>query len=247
MGRVGTVSDPVKPRTYRSPRREAGASLTRTRIVDAAREAFSQQGYAATSVAEVARRAGVSLDTVYASVGRKPQVVLAVVDAILGGEEGPVRAEQRDYVRAVRDAPGARAKLGTYAQAMGRISPQLAPVVEALRRAGEDDPACATAWRDLEERRAANMRLLAADLRATGELRRDLDDAAVADIVWSTNAMEYYALLVRRGWEVDRYVAHLADLWTRMLLADPLGDAAYGEGERGAGNPVAPGRRRLGD
>ena len=64
------------------------------------------------------------------------------------------------------------------------------------------------------------MRLFAADLRATGELREDLDDDAVADVVWSMNAPEYWALLIgERGWTPERYGDWLADAWTRLLLA----------------------------
>ncbi|MCX5746660.1 MAG: helix-turn-helix domain containing protein, partial [Proteobacteria bacterium] len=51
--------------------------------LDAARELFTVGGWAGTSVAEVARVAGVALDTVYASVGRKPALLLAVHDDLL--------------------------------------------------------------------------------------------------------------------------------------------------------------------
>ena len=44
-----------------------------------------------------------------------------------------------------------------------------------------------------------NMRLFAADLRATGELRAELSDDEVADIVWSMTLAEYY-MAQRRGW-----------------------------------------------
>lgn len=64
------------------------------------------------------------------------------------------------------------------------------------------------------------MRLFAADLRATGELRADLTDHEVADIVWSMNAAEYRALLVDGcGWSAERFGTWLADAWTRLLLA----------------------------
>jgi hypothetical protein len=64
------------------------------------------------------------------------------------------------------------------------------------------------------------MRLFAGDLRATGELRTDLDDDAVADVVWSMNAPEYQALLLgERGWSAARYGDWLADAWARLLLA----------------------------
>ena len=47
------------------------------------------------------------------------------------------------------------------------------------------------------------MRMFAADLRATGELRADLSDEEIADVVWSMNGPEYWSLLVvDRGWSL---------------------------------------------
>lgn len=80
-----------------------------------------------------------------------------------------------------------------------------------------------------------NMRLLAADLRATGELRDDCDDETVADVVWSMNGAEYCVLLLHeRNWSAERFAAWLADAWTRLLLASP-------------GEPVRQPARRLRD
>jgi hypothetical protein len=61
--------------------------------------------------------------------------------------------------------------------------------------------------------------LFASDLRSTGDLRADLTDQEVADIVWSTNAAEYWLLLDQRGWTPARYEALLVDMWSRTLLA----------------------------
>lgn len=53
-------------------------------------------------------------------------------------------------------------------------------------------------------RRAANMRRFVADLAAVATLRVDPGEAA--DIVWATNAPEFYQLLVgQRGWSPERY------------------------------------------
>jgi AcrR family transcriptional regulator len=180
---------------------------------------LGDKGYAATSVADIAHLAGVSVDTVYASVGRKPKLVLAVIDMVLGGADEPVPAEQRDYVRAVRTEPSALGKIKVYAAAVAMLVPQTAPLQEALRTAGGSDVDCAATWRSLVNRRAANMLLFAADLRSTGELRHDLTDQQVADVVWSTNAAEYWLLLDQRGWTAARYEALLVDLWSRTLLA----------------------------
>jgi len=58
-------------------------------------------------------------------------------------------------------------------------------------------------------------------LHSTGALRSDRSDDEVADIVWSMNAAEYYALLVsERGWSPARFQRWLTDAWTRALLVD---------------------------
>ena len=67
-------------RTYRSPRREQAASDTRTAILDAAERLFADQGYANTTVNQVAAEAAVAPNTVYTSVGGKPQLVVALAE-----------------------------------------------------------------------------------------------------------------------------------------------------------------------
>ena len=84
-----------------------------------------------------------SVDTVYTSVGRKPELAVAVVDMVLGSSDEPVPAEERDYVRAVRAAATGREKIAVYAAALRTLVPRTAPLLEALRRAGESDPASA--------------------------------------------------------------------------------------------------------
>ena len=66
------------------------------------------------------------------------------------------------------------------------------------------------------------MRALVADLRPTGELRDDLTDDQIADIIWTMNSAEYWDLLVReRSWTPEEFETHLADAWTRLLLTPP--------------------------
>ncbi|MFB9744884.1 TetR/AcrR family transcriptional regulator [Pseudonocardia sulfidoxydans] len=215
------MSGDVKTRRpYRAPRRAEGAARTRAAVLASARELFVAKGYRRTTVADVADGAGVAVDTVYATVGRKPVILRELVETALSGTDEAVPGPERDYVTRMRAADGAAQMLAIYAAAIGAIHPRLGPVFLALRDAAVQDPACATLWAEIAQRRAANMRHLAAELRATGELRPDLDDDTVADIVWSTNAVEYWLLLVgERGWSTERFVAHLTDMWTRTLLA----------------------------
>ncbi len=213
------MGDTVKTRRYRSALREEKAARTRRAVLAAARELFHEQGYAGTAVGEVAGRAQVSVDTVYASVGRKPELLLAVLDTVLAGGEEPLPAEERDYVLSIRAAGTAEEKIAVYARALGGLLPRTAPLLDALRDAARTDEGCAAVWRQVSERRAAHMLLLAQDLRATGRLRDDLTDREVADVLWSTNAVEYFGLLSSRGWDGPRVGALLEDLWTRLLLA----------------------------
>jgi len=187
-------------------------------VLASARRLFTTTGYAATSVAQIAADAGVNVDTVYASVGRKPQLLLAVIDMALGSSQHPVPAEDRDYVKTVRAAATAREKLSIYVQALARLMPEVTPLFAALRQAALTDPECARVRDEVANRRAANMRLFAADLRATGELRGDLSDDEVADLVWVTNAPEFFDLVAARGRTPAQYADLLADLWTRTLL-----------------------------
>jgi AcrR family transcriptional regulator len=215
------VGGPVKKRRYDSSRRRAAAEETRAAVLLAARDLFVGQGYAATSVADIAAAAGVSVDTLYAAVGRKPQLLLAVHDMELAESDVPLAAEQRGYVQDVRAAVGAAAKIAVYAAALGRVLPRTVPLLEALRVAGQSDEACRAVHTAVNERRAAHMRLFAADLRATGELRDDLDDDAVADLVWTMNAPDYYLLVRSRGRSAADYADLVRDVWTRTLIARP--------------------------
>jgi AcrR family transcriptional regulator len=217
------MAEDVKPparRRYTSAVRAEQAAATRRAVLDAARDLFAEDGYAATSIAAIAARAGVAVDTVYAAAGRKPALLRELVETTLSGTDQAVPAEQRDYVLRIRAAASAREKIAIYAAAVSEIGVRMAPVHRALAEAAVSDADCAALRAEISRRRADNMRLFAADLRATGELRADLTDDEVADIVWSTNAAEFRALLVgERGWSAERFGTFLADAWSRVLLA----------------------------
>ena len=221
--RLFLVPDDVKTparRSYRSAARAEQAAATRRAVLQAARDLFTEQGYAATSIAAIAARAGVAVDTVYAAAGRKPTLLRDLVETSLSGGDEAVPAEQRDYVVRIRAAATAQEKITVYAAAVAEIGVRMAPVHRALAEAAASDPDCAALRAEISARRAANMRLFAADLRATGELRGDLTDDEVGDIVWSLNSAEYWALLVgERGWSPERFAAWLTDAWIRLLLA----------------------------
>ncbi|MBA8795473.1 AcrR family transcriptional regulator [Friedmanniella endophytica] len=209
-------------RRYDTSNRRAAAEQTRERVLAAAHERFLADGYAATTVAAVARAAGVAADTVYASVGRKPALFRELVERALSGTARAVPGRERDYAVALRAAPDARAKLAVYAGAVAALQGRLAPLFLVLREAAAAEPELAALWSGIAERRARNMRELADDLLVTGELRSDLSRDEIADVIWTMNSAEYYAqLVVERGWSPERFADWLLDAWSRLLLARP--------------------------
>lgn len=203
-----------------SGRREA-AERTRAAILRAAKHLFIERGYSATTMPAIAETAGVALDTVYASVGKKAAVFRLLIELAISGADDPVPALERTYVKEIAAEPDARRKLALYAGAVCAIQPRLAPLVQVLKEAAGQDAELLAVWTEISNRRAANMRIFARELESTGSVRDDLPIDTVADIIWSMNGPEYYQLLVeQRRWPIDRYQQWLADAWARLVLRE---------------------------
>ena len=82
-------------RRYDTSRRREQARQTRDAVLHAAREQFLEHGYAATTVARIAERAGTSVETVYKAFGGKSGLVRALWDRGLAGR-GPIPAPAPD-------------------------------------------------------------------------------------------------------------------------------------------------------
>jgi AcrR family transcriptional regulator len=211
----------VKRRSYNAANRQASSRETRTRILEVARQAMIGRGYSGTTVAEIAAQAGVSVDTVYELVGRKPVILRELIEQAISGTDVAVVADERSYVKAMRAEPDPKKKLSLYAKAICSIQGRLAPLFLALRDASLTDPEAEEIWREISKRRAANMVRLATDLRDVGGLRQGLTIAEAGDILWATNSSELYVLLtIERHWTPSRYERWLADAWCRLLLRD---------------------------
>jgi AcrR family transcriptional regulator len=208
-----------KRRRYDASARKEAARETRRSIIDAARRLFPRRGYSATTMQAVAAGAGVALDTVYATVGTKPTLFRLLVEIAISGDDEPIPAAERDYVRAIHAEFDAARKLAIYATALGKIHVRLAPLFRVLQTAAPLDADLDSLWQEISRRRSANMRLLATELAESGRLRPGLSVDKVADIIWSMNSPEFYLLLVEQcGWPPEAFAEWLADSWKRLLL-----------------------------
>jgi AcrR family transcriptional regulator len=216
MNSAGNVKRP-----YRSTLRGAQAESTREVIIAAATRLFVEQGYAATSIEEIARAAVVSRATVFTSVGGKPTILKTALDVAIVGDDEPVALPDRPRSVAIRAEPDPRKYLALYAELVTELGGRLAGIYEAVRGAAGADPDARGLWEaHLAQRRqgAANV---VGDVLRKGMLREGIDREAAADVIWTLNDPGLYQMLVRRrGWTTKHYQAWLADTMIRQLLPD---------------------------
>lgn len=206
-------------RSYDARSRQAQAERTRELLLDAARGLLLTDGYAATTMALVARACDVSVESVYKRFGGKPGLVRAVVDKALAGE-GRTPAERRSDALSATDP---ELLLRGWAQLTAEVAPRVAPILLLVRAAASHDQELFELAGELDQTRRRRMTDNAGRLAAAGQLRPGLTVEHAADVLWAYSSPELYDLLVlRSSWELPRYArfvedglrAHLLPRWT---------------------------------
>ena len=206
-------------RRYDVTRRRAAALETRRAIANAARELFLERGYTATTVAAIASAAGVSHETVYATLGPKPAVFRHLIETALSGADEPIPPLERDYARQVLAERDPGQLIDIYARAMRLTQERLAVLFDVLGHAATTSPELAAYLSELIERRAHYTRMIAEHLAEIGGLREDTTVQTAADVLFALNSSEFFLLLARdRDWQSEQFERWLADAWKRLLL-----------------------------
>jgi AcrR family transcriptional regulator len=208
------------PRRYLSAQRDAAARQTRERIVRAAEQELLQHGYHATTVASLARAAGVSPQTIYNSIGGKAAVVKALYDVRLAGDDEPVPMAQRREFQRILEQTDAAATLRAYIAAGRVLYGRVGELLGALLVDGPGaDAELKTFVATIEqERRIGNSSIVAHVERRFG-LPADVTTSRAVDIVWTVTSFELADRLVRRcGWSLDAYEQWTADVVVSSLV-----------------------------
>lgn len=212
------IAEPVK-RQYRSPRRAEAARATRRAVVDAARELFVRDGYPATTLAAVAERAGVSVQTIYAQFGTKSNVLKEVIDQSVAGDDLPVPIADRDESHRAQAATSGEEFLRLGAALGTAIHRRMAAVDAMIDRAAAVDPdAVVHVERGLDQRRRGAGEMI--DLMvARGWLRPGLDHDEATDRLRALMDPALYRLTVSTfGWTPERHQAWIEELAIASLL-----------------------------
>ncbi|HEX5996005.1 MAG TPA: TetR/AcrR family transcriptional regulator [Jiangellales bacterium] len=218
---MSDVNGNTPRRRYSSATRSQGARRTRQAIVAAAGALFTERGYAASSLADIAAAAGVARPTVFAAFGSKAALLRQVLDQGLAGDDAPVPVADRPWFQPVWNATTPATVLDAYAEVCLVIARRAAPLFEAVRRATDDAPEAAELWRTLQDNRRAGARMVVTHAQQLGPLAPDLDTNTATDILWIYNDPAHYAALVsHRGWTEPAFRRWLATTMRKTLLAD---------------------------
>lgn len=216
------MSEPVKTRSYNSPRRREQAAATRRAVLSAASRQFEEHGYPATTVAMIAADARVSVKTVYLAFGTKAGILRALWNERLRGDSGDVPVTDRDWYREVLDEPDPTRKLRLNARNSAAAKVRLGGVFEVIRSGANSDPEVAALWERIQSEFHANQRAIVEAL-AEGALRSGLTPDRATDILWTLNHPTVWLLLTReRGWTAGEYEQWFADASCAQLLRIPL-------------------------
>ncbi|WP_296667750.1 TetR/AcrR family transcriptional regulator [Demequina sp.] len=203
-----------RARATHTHRRHTAA--TRDRIVGAARGLMERDGYARTSIADIAAEAEVAVQTVYNAVGSKSEVLDAVLEAAATGPDAPRRVPEFMAERGAAVAT-AREYVTMLAAWFAEVQPRVAPVMELIREAAGHDQRIAELERARASQRLHNYGLAADQLLSRPDARR-LPRESIAAVIWSIGHPHTYAQLVgQEGWTLGEYAA-----WVEETLAAAL-------------------------
>lgn len=205
-------------RAYDGSRRREQARARRLAVVQAARELFETGGFRQTTIAAIAKRAGVSSESIYKTFGTKAALAKAVFDLELAGDDEPVPIAERPAVQAIRDEPDVRRKITLFAEGLAQRQARSAAVQILIRDGRHVDDSLAPVWAALQREGLTGMTALGQHLLDTGQLREGLTIEQVRDVLWNYLAIDAYERLVLiQGWSQQRYSNWLAHTMVSAL------------------------------
>lgn len=202
-------------RTYRSSLREQQAHETRLRVIRAAGALFATHGFQATTMAAIAREAGVSTETVKATAS-KPELLVAAFELTFSGAEGESSLGDTPAAEGILAASGPEflpAVIAAIADANARGHGLWTVVLGAAL----SDAGVAASVRIILNQRRDDYRLLVTELAARGVTAAD-PDAAAAELSFLMSPEGYQQLVTQSGWTREAYVN-----WLRRAAERTLG------------------------
>jgi TetR/AcrR family transcriptional regulator of autoinduction and epiphytic fitness len=171
----------------------------------AARELFVSQGYADTTMKQIAAGAGVAVQTVYYTFNTKGALLCEVMEVAGAGEDDPVPVAQRPWMREAMTTTSQQRVIALAVEHGTGIYERVAALWPALDAAAAVDPDVGDYWRGVTANR--------------------LDVERGTDVVVVLFGHEVYRGLVQdAGWTVPSYKAWLFATLVQQLLGRQQAD-----------------------
>ncbi len=192
------------------------AAATRLRMLDAAYELFCELGYRATTMAAIADRAQVAVQTVYFTFHTKDALLQEVHNQTVLGRDSLPPDQQPWYLAALAQTDPRRA-VELIVTGVATILSRVAPMMPVFHAVAADQ--AGAVFRHGERLRRIGMNDLATFLADQGWLRVDVDRARASDLLFVLLGAEVYRTFVLElGWSRERWAAWTTDALTRDLI-----------------------------
>jgi AcrR family transcriptional regulator len=197
--------------------RQRRSVLTEQRILTAASELFVADGYAGTTMAAIAARAGVAVQSLYLRFGGKLDILAAALDAAIVGDAAPVPLLEREWFAQFRDVDDGPHALRLFLDEMERLMTRTYPLYEVLLRIGDEA-------RELlvsnKAQRHEGLQAVADVLAGKPGFTAKPAAYPAADILYGLVSEENYGLLVaERGWSPAAWREWVTEVLERALFA----------------------------
>ena len=206
---------PVK-RSYDASGRQARAQETRQRVIDVAHDLFISHGYGRTTIADIARSADVSVETIYSAFGNKAALLRKVSFTRFRGDEQDVRLLHRSEIQEMLAEPDLVIRLRRQAVVYTAVFRRFVTLHRALEAAAASESSAADMVAEFDAGRLDASTHFAEAAKKTGQLAvsaaecRDVFSATLDGSLW-------HRLVHDSGWSDKRFAAFLGDLWVSSL------------------------------
>jgi AcrR family transcriptional regulator len=207
----------VNPASALPSLRQAQIAQTEQRIVAAATELFLADGYVATTLEAVAKRAQVGARTVYLRFGTKAALFKRVVDVAIVGDTEPVDVLGRDWMQAALTAPTAAERIAANAAVGRQIMERTGALFAVAQQAAAVEPLIAGFWQQGREQTRRAHAVVWTRMAEDGLLDPRVDLDWLIDTTTILAAAETYLLTTRlTSWDLDTYQDWLTTTWSRL-------------------------------
>ena len=231
----------VMERTRSGPasRREEYAEATRRAIVDAARRLFTERGYFATKVDDIAALARVAPATVYAVSGGKETLLRTMMDL---STTDPIVEKTLAYIDTL-DQPAEI--LRVVASVCRQMREEFGDIMRVMLATAPHDKAVAQSLATATTRYREALTRICERLESLGGLREGLDVGQAVDVLWFYfGYWGMFVLLDDNGWSYDQAEKWLCEASSRVLLRNPPLSARPKAATASKASPAAKARSR---